>query len=153
MWMSLLPDALVAQGHALVNTEAVLLVDDDKPELVKFDTFLEQCVRADDKLCAAIGNRLEGLAPRRCTLTASEPGRLDFKRPQPLGKTVPVLLGQQLGWCHDRGLNAAGDRLKTGYCCDHGFAGADVALDQSHHWMRLREIRNYLVDNTPLRVG
>ena len=47
-------DALVAQRHALVHAEAMLLVDDDERELIKLDAFLEQRMRADDKLCTTI---------------------------------------------------------------------------------------------------
>ena len=64
-----------------------------------------------------------------------------------------MLLGQQLGWRHYGGLHTAGDRLDTCYCRDHGFAAADIALDQSHHRMRSRKIGAYLVDDTLLRAG
>ena len=40
--------AFVAQCHALMHAETVLLVDDDKAETCEVHTFLEQGVRADD---------------------------------------------------------------------------------------------------------
>ncbi len=40
--------ALGAQGVALFDAEAVLLVDDDQAEVVELDLVLDQRVRADD---------------------------------------------------------------------------------------------------------
>lgn len=42
-----------AQRKSLGNAEAVLLVDDRKPEVREFDAFLNEGVGADDDACFA----------------------------------------------------------------------------------------------------
>jgi len=143
-------DAPLSQRHALVHAEAVLLVDDDERQVAKRDTFLEQRVRADDELRITAGDAVERIAPRRGALAAAEPGRLDAKRFEPGREVAPVLFGEQLGRRHDRRLHAAGDRLEAGDRGDHGLARAHVALDQSHHRVRLREVPENFRDDALL---
>ena len=52
-----------AQGRALQDAEAVLLVDDREPQLAERDVLLHERVRADDQLKRAAGQFREGLAP------------------------------------------------------------------------------------------
>ncbi len=64
-----------------------------------------------------------------------------------------MLLGQNLGWRHDGRLHAAGDGFQAGNRGDDGLAGADVALDQAHHRVRLRQVRENFIDDALLRAG
>ena len=56
------PVALGAQGVALLDAEAVLLVDDDQPEVGELDALLQQGVRADDDAGPAVGDLRARLA-------------------------------------------------------------------------------------------
>ncbi len=107
---------------------------------------------ADDELRATVGNSLERFAPCGRPLAATEPGRLDAQRLEPFGEGPPVLLREQLGGRHDRGLHATGDRSDAGDRSDDGLARADVALDQAHHRMRAGHVAEHLVDDSSLRV-
>ena len=49
-------DALVTQRHALVHTEPMLFIDNHERELFELDAFLEQRVRTDHNLSAAVSN-------------------------------------------------------------------------------------------------
>ena len=55
------PVALGAQGVALLDAEAVLLVDDDEAEVGELDAFLQQGVRADDDAGPPLGDVGAGL--------------------------------------------------------------------------------------------
>jgi hypothetical protein len=132
--------ALHPQGKALVHAEAVLLVDDGKPELVEVHLVLEQRVGADGERGGARGNRLQRLFPFLFLLAARQPGHLDLQRPQPRAELAVVLLGEDLGGRHDRGLVAALDRLQRGERGHDGLAAADVALQQPLHRVRAREV-------------
>ena len=58
------PICLGAQGIALLDAEAVLLVDHDQPEVGELDVLLEQRVRADDDAGRA-GRGVEQRRPAR----------------------------------------------------------------------------------------
>ena len=53
---------LFLQPQALLNAEAVLLVDDDERELRELDAFLKERVCADDDAQLPRGDRFEGAA-------------------------------------------------------------------------------------------
>jgi len=69
--VAMLGNAFFAQCNSLMNAETMLFVNNDKRELVKFDALLKQCMRADDELCTAIGDRLKRLASCYRALTAA----------------------------------------------------------------------------------
>ena len=69
--------SLGAQPVSLLDTEPVLLVDDDHAELVEFDGVLQQRVRADDDARLAGGDlsaRIAFLRGRTSTRSAAPPG-------------------------------------------------------------------------------
>ena len=57
--------ALAAQGVALLDAEAVLLVDDDEAEVGELDVLLEQRVGADDDAGLAADDVEQGLRGAR----------------------------------------------------------------------------------------
>src|SRR5262249_41505089 len=59
------PVALRAEDGALLDTEAVLLVDDRQPEVGELDALLDQGVRADQEVDLAGRDRRRDLTPRR----------------------------------------------------------------------------------------
>src|SRR5262245_59786203 len=55
-----------------------------------------------------------------------------------------VLLGENLGGCHDCNLVPVFDALEGGERSHDRFAAADIALQQALHGMGLREVAAYL---------
>ncbi len=64
-----------------------------------------------------------------------------------------MLLGEQLRRRHQRHLLAAADGTRGGQRRDHGFAAADVSLQQSQHGMRPDQIRVDLSTDALLGCG
>ncbi len=64
-----------------------------------------------------------------------------------------MLLGEDFGGRHQRHLIAGLQRLQ---CCkggDHGFTGADIALDQPQHGFALTQVVGDFVAHPLLRAG
>ena len=129
--------ALVAQGEALADAEAVLLVDDHQAQLRELHRVLDQRVGADHQLRLARFDQRGGGQLVLFLQAAGQPGDLDAERLHPRGDLAEVLVGQDFGRRHQRGLVAAVDRLRRGQRRDHGLAAADVALQQALHRVRL----------------
>ncbi|MNN22722.1 hypothetical protein D3C81_1360950 [compost metagenome] len=64
-----------------------------------------------------------------------------------------MLFGENLGGCHQRHLVTSLQGLQCRQCGDHCLAGADIALDQAHHWLGLGEVVGDLVGHTLLSTG
>ena len=79
-----------------------------------------------------------------------QPGDRHAERREPLAELAQVLLGEDFGGRHHRGLAAGVDRRQAADRRDDGLAAADVALQQTLHRMRLREVAQ---DLAPSRVS
>ena len=122
--------ALGAQREALVDAEAVLLVDHREGQVVIDDRILEQRVGAHHDRDRAVGE------------SAQQPGALAaFHRSgqhrhrhgaEPRQHAV-VLLHQHLGGRHQRGLGAGFHGAQHRHQRDQRLAGADIALQQTQH--------------------
>ncbi len=75
----------------------------------------------------------------RARLPASRASSTSERR-QPLGELRVVLLGEDLGGCHDGHLVAALNGLQSRQRGNHGLAAAHVALQQPLHGMRPGEV-------------
>ena len=122
-----------------MHAEAVLLVDDDKPERLECNAFLHQRVRADRERCAVRDRRARRIA-RAFRALPAEPDRHDAERREPRGEVAPVLLGEDFGRRHQRDLPSGFDRGERGERGDDGLARADVALHQPQHRRRFRDV-------------
>ena len=112
---------------ALLDPEAVLLVDDRDEEPVELDPVLEQGVRPDRDGSVAGRQALQpGAALRSGDVSGHEldrqPDRLEQRT-----KGRGVLLGQRLGGSHHRALTACLDGTHERVCGDDRLARADVA--------------------------
>ena len=136
----------------MLDTEALLLVDDDGQVLVA-DVLGQQSVRADDEVDAAVGQALHDLA---CLLVALEPReRLhdDRELGVALGERLEVLLHQQ-GRRHEHDhLLAVLDGLEGCAHRDLGLAVADIATDEAVHGDRALHVGLDLVDAAQLVRG
>ena len=134
-------DALLAQGVALLHAEAVLLVHHRQPQALERHALLDQRVRAHGDRRLPIRQHL---ARRRSLLRLLAPRQqhhMQAERRQQRAHPAIVLLRQDLRRRQQRPLLAigrAGQQRRGGH---HRLAGADVALQQPHHRLRLRADR------------
>ena len=84
MRLSGLPGTFFTQRHSLMHTKAVLFINDDKAKVLKLDTVLKQCMRANNQLCLATGDCLKRAASGHGTLATREPRRFNPERPEPV---------------------------------------------------------------------
>ena len=103
--------ALVAQGQALLHAKAVLLVDDGQPEIAKLYVILKQRVGADNHGGLAGGDQLQLVGALLALELARYPGHRQPQGTEPALEVVEVLLGQNLGWRHQRYLPTRLDGL------------------------------------------
>ena len=145
--------ALLAQGPALLDAEAMLLVDHDQREPSEFDVLDQERVRADEQIDLPRGQQREhavalGLAGRAGQQRDPNAGPL---RP---GRHGPhVLLGEDLGRSHDRRLRARVDHRERDREGERGLARADVTLQQAQHRLGSGEVTLDLVEHPPLGAG
>ena len=155
---------LVGERGALLDAEAVLLVDHDQAEVEELDLLLEQRVGADDDAGLAggqpgqrlgalglghrAGQQLDGRGLRGA---AEHPagGQVAEQR----GDRAVVLLGQHLGGREQRGLAAGVDHPQHRAQRDQRLAGADLALEQPVHRVRLGEVVLDLLADLALAGG
>ncbi len=146
-------DRLGAQPRALLDAEAVLLVDDRQPEAIEVHALLEEGVRADRERGLPVRELLERRRARPRALAAEE--RLDAqpKRQQQRRQLAGVLPRKQLGGCHQRRLHAVLRREQHRRRSDQRLAAADVALQQAVHRHVAAHVGPDLEDDLALRAG
>ncbi len=143
--------ALLLERQALPHAEAVLLVDDGQAEPGEFDAFLDQGVRTDHQCRLASADFCERRRLVLFLLAARQPGDFQPERRQPLAQLAVMLLGEDLGRRHQRGLMAGLDRLQHRQRRHHRLAAADIALQQALHRMRLGQVVRHLLPDALLR--
>ncbi len=126
--------AQLLQPLLVGDAEVLLLVDDDKAEILELDGLAEQRVGADhdidaDRRQAPCSSSSSSAAATRREACAD----LQREAAEALGEGLVVLARQQRGRHHDRDLLAA-HRRDEGRAQRHlGLAEADVAADQAVH--------------------
>ena len=134
----------------VLYAEALLLVDDQQPEILELDVVGEQAVGADHTVDVAVAHpvhHLLGLAG------GEESGEhLDTNRVpgESIGERVAVLARQQCGRCQYGDLLALLDRLEGSPNGDLGLAESDVAADQPVHRERALHVDFDVVDRRAL---
>ncbi len=122
--------AALGERRALLDAEAVLLVDDGDGEVAEGDALLDQRVRADDDVGVRPA-RADGAGEERTGDAELRADRLDGEE---------VLLGERLGRRHQRSLAPGLDRAEKRIERDHGLPRADVALEEAPHRLRPAEV-------------
>ena len=115
------------------DAEALLLVDDDEPEVLERDVLREEPVGADDEVDRAVGEAVDGPLLLRGADEPREEPDLDREGRESLRERLMVLGGEDRRRDEDRDLAAVLDRLERGPQCDLGLAVADVADDEAVH--------------------
>ena len=137
----------------MLHAKAVLLVDDGQPEVAKLHVILKQRVGADNHGGLAGGDQLQLVGARLALELARHPGHRQPQGTEPALEVVEVLLGQNLGWRHERYLPTRFDGLQRCERGDHCLAGANITLHQPQHWPRLGQIEQNLVSHPALGAG
>ena len=126
--------ASLRERLALLDAEAVLLVDDRDSEIAQLDAFLNQRVRADhDVGVHGSGARLLRGGARQQRARDAELGAQAFDGEE-------VLLGQRLGRCHQCALTSVLDGTHQRVERHDGLARADVTLQEPLHRNRPCEV-------------
>ncbi len=155
---------LVGERRTLLDAEAVLLVDDDEPEVGELDLVLEQRVGADHDAGLAAGqarHRGGALGLGHRPGQQLDGGALGGATQHPAGGEVAeqggdravVLLGEHLGRRQQRGLAAGVDDAQHRAQRDEGLAGPDLALEQPVHRVRSGQVGVDLGPDLALAVG
>ncbi len=128
--------ALADQRGPLLDAEPVLLVDHHQPQPVEGDALLHQRVSPHDepRLSRAQPGAHRPFFGRRLA-TEQQLGSQPERRQQLLQRRR-VLLGQELGRRHERGLKLVLDGKQHREEGDHRLPGADVAHEEAVHPVR-----------------
>ena len=128
-------DAAADECGTLGHAELVLLVDYDEPEVVEKLIIVEQGVGADDDL-----GRSGKFEVIRLITVGGAQGGAHAQRFEPTTEGEVMLLGEDLGGSHQRGLASGIDGQQH---CGHGhegFTGAYIALQQAVHGFRAAHV-------------
>ena len=134
------------------HAEALLLVDDEQAEVLEFDVFLQQLMRADHEIALAAAHVRERLADLPLRAKAREHPDLDREAVKPLHGRLIVLLGEY-GRRHENGrLPPVEHALHHRAQGNLGLAVAHVAAQEAVHGHRLFHVGLDLVDAPELVV-
>jgi len=132
--------ALAAEPGALLDAEPVLLVHDGEAEAAELHTFLHERVRADDARDVPRGDPRAARGALARLERRGEQSHRHAERLEELAEGEDVLLSEDLGRRHHRGLVAGLDGGQDGERRDDRLARADVSLEQSVHRERRRHV-------------
>src|SRR5208283_3694823 len=143
----------VHQALALEDAEAVLFVNGDKSEAVKFDVLLDEGVRADDELGFAGTDALARGAFFGGFKAADEQFHGVATGSEDAPSRKEMLDGENFRGGHERGLAAVFDGDDRSLERNDGFAAADIALQKAIHGHGLFEVRGNFGKDALLGVG
>ena len=135
-----------------MHAEPMLFVDHHQAEILERDRLLEQRVRADQNVDAALFQRLDDLRALAAPLAPGEQRDAQAGRGAEAADGGQMLPRQQLGRRHQRRLRAGFDRTRHGEQRHHRLAAADIALEQAQHAVRAGEIAVDLGQRVGLRA-
>ncbi len=115
----------------------MLLVDDDQAQIREFDFLLDEGVGPDDQLGIALGNVAAGLTFAIFFHRSGEQNNAIAGVFENAASGKIMLLGENLGRCHQRDLIAIFDGDDGGFEGDDRLAGSDITLQQASHRRRL----------------
>ena len=134
----------------VLDAEALLLVDDDEPEVLEPHLLGQDAVGADDEVDRPRGEAVEHGLGLAVALEARQGAHDDREAGIPLGEGVDVLLDEQGRRAQHGHLLAVLDRLERRPHRDLGLAVADVAADEAVHRHRALHVGLDLVDGAQL---
>ena len=141
------------QPFFLTNAEMLFLIDDQQPEIVEFDGFCQQRMRADDDLHIAgfqVGSDLFGGGGRCHSRQHTD---LYRKPAETLGKDAAMLARKQCCWRNQRHLIARHGGNESGPQRHLGLAKAHIAADQPVRRPPRRQIADNIGNGIDLVLG
>src|SRR5690625_1991657 len=123
----------LAQRQAVVNAEAVLLIDNNQPEPGEDHILLNYGVSSHRHLRFAASQLFQLLASTPRAQASRQPTQLYTQRLPPGTEVVPMLLREDFSGGHDGHLKTTGDGAQGRQGGYQGFAGTNVALQQAQH--------------------
>ena len=123
-----------------MHAEAVLLVDDGERQIVERHVLLEQSMGADDQIDLAGGEARKNFRPFAPALAAGENGDADAGGGRQRRDSLEMLAGENFRRRHERRLAAGFDHGRGGEQSHQRLAGADIAVQQPQHAVRLRQV-------------
>src|SRR3954470_8829985 len=140
----------LAQQLLLLDPEALLLVDDDQPDVLAAQVAAEDAVRSDEDVDRAVVERCDR---RALLLRAAEAADVLDREGvvlEALGERAEVLLGEDRRRREDEHLLAVVRRLERGPERDLRLAVADIAADEAVHRLRALHVGLDLLDRLAL---
>ena len=131
----------------------MLLVDDGQPQSGEDHVLLDHRVRAHHQHGLARRHLRHHSVARFAFAAARQPRNGQPQRRQPAHQFAKVLLGQDLGGCHQRALPASVDGARRGQRGHHCLARPDIALQQPVHGLRPRQVGGHLGHHALLGAG
>src|SRR3954454_8815388 len=143
----------LAEELLLLDAEALLLVDDDEPDVLAAQVAPEDAVRADQDVDAAVVERGDRLALLLRTAEAADVLDREGVVLEALGERAEVLLREDRRRREDEHLLAVVRRLERGPERDLRLAVADIAADEAVHRLRALHVGLDLLDRLALVGG
>ena len=140
-------------GLFVAHAKAVLLVDDEQPQVFEMRVRAQQLVRAHDDVNRPIGHALERGADLFARAKAAHLGDLDRPLAEAVHQRLVMLLCQERGGRQQRDLLAASDGDKGRTQGNLGFAKTHVATDQPVHGTRADHVLYHRMDGGALVGG
>ncbi len=134
----------------LHHAEALLLVEDDEPEVLEAHIFLQQPVGADHDIDLADLHPAQDVGRLGIRAEAREHVDLDREGLEAFAEGQEVLLGEDRGRHQDRHLFAVHHGLEGGAHRELGLPKADVAAQQPVHRTRVLHVRLDLLHHADL---
>ena len=131
----------------------MLFIDHGQGQVGEVDAGLEQRVGADRDVDLATGDARQAVLLGLAFGRGGDPGDLHAERFQPFVHFQIELFGQNFGRRHHRHLAARRQRRQQGERRDQRLAAADIALQQTVHRMRPRQVAMNFLQCPALRAG
>ena len=147
------PAVFGPQLCALLDAEAVLLVDDGESEVAELHVRLYEGVRADENLNTSLLDAFEGFAALFPLDIPGEERHVDANLLHLVAESAVMLFGKNFGRSHDARLEAVVDGKEGHQCGDDGLARTHIALQQAVHLVSRLQVGMYLPDDAFLRLG
>jgi len=154
------PRRFLHQAEALLDTKAVLLIDDDEAEFREGDGVVEEGVGADGEVDFAVCDAVASGAFGGFVKRAGEEGdavRFAGTRADGFGEEFAggeVMLGREdLGWRHESDLGAVFNGDEGGLHGDDGLSRPDVALKEAPHGLGAAHVGGDFAENAFLGGG
>ena len=137
----------------VLHAKALLLIDDDEPQVFPGHAGLQQAVGAHDDVDGALGQSLEDLLglSRSGETAQLRDARREVLHPLPEG--LHVLLREQRRWDEDGDLLAGLDGFESGAHRDLRLAVAHITHDDAVHRHRLFHVGLHGLDGVELVLG